>query len=103
MSDPLLQFDAKSFRAQLRSSFQVDSDGNRLSLQLAEVLEPAAPPQVELFILHFRGPRAPRLQQQIHRFEHDALGAFDLFVTAIGVDEAGTDYEAVFHRFKKKS
>jgi hypothetical protein len=102
MSDPLLQFNAKIFAAQLHTRFKVRSgDDNLLSLELAEVLEPTAAPQVELFILHFRGPRAPRLAQQIYRLEHEGLGAFDLFLSAIGADEQSTDYEAVFHRLRK--
>jgi hypothetical protein len=40
------------------------------------------------------------LNQQIHHFEHEKLGAFDLFLTAVGTDQEGLLYEAVFHRFR---
>ena len=103
MSDPLHEFDAKSFAAHLQTKFKVHlGDGNSLLLELAEVREPAVPPQVELFILNFRGPRVPRLQQQTYPFAHEALGQFDLFLTAIAGDEQSTEYEAVFHRLRKK-
>jgi hypothetical protein len=102
MSDATLKFDSKTFAAQLHTQFKVHTgDGASTVMELFEVLEPQAPPQVELFCLHFRGPRAPRLAQRIHRFEHEKLGAFDLFITAIGTDERGIAYEAVFNRMRK--
>ncbi len=104
MSDPLLQLNAKVFAPQLHTRFKVqDEGGPSVVLELVEVLEPPSPPQVELFVLHFRGPRAPRLDQRIHHFEHEVLGAFDLFLTVIGADEQGSDYEAVFHRLRQKA
>jgi hypothetical protein len=48
------------------------------------------------FSVVFRGPLEPILMQRIYRFEHDALGAFDLFIVPIGPDESGMRYEAVF-------
>ena len=73
-----------------------------LTLELIEVMERDPSPKIELFSLQFRGPAAPRLPQQIHRLEHDKLGAFEIFLTAIGADpEQGILYESVFHRFRK--
>jgi hypothetical protein len=104
MPDPLLQLDAKTFAAQLHTRFKVHAGaGDPVVLELDEILEPPSPPQVELFIVHFRGPRQPLLKQQIYPFEHEVLGAFDLFVTAIAADAQSTTYEAVFHRTRKKS
>jgi hypothetical protein len=48
------------------------------------------------FSLVFRGPLDPILPQRIYRFEHDSLGAFDVFIVPIGRDESGMHYEAVF-------
>ena len=101
MSDPLLQLNAKIFAAQLHTRFNVQDGANPSEVELVEVLEPASPPDVELFILHFRGPRAPRLDQRIHHFQHEVLGVFDVFLTPIGADEKSTDYEVVFHRLNK--
>ncbi len=102
MADPLLNFNSKIFAAQLHTHFKV-LFGNEppVTLELAEVNERQTPPEVELFFLVFRGPRAPRLEQKTHHFEHAALGAFDLFITAIAGDEQGISYEAVFHRLRK--
>jgi hypothetical protein len=102
MSDPLLQLNAKIFAAQLHTKFKVqDGGGPFLEVELVEVLEPQSPPHVELFILHFRGPRAPCLDQRIHHFEHEVLGVFDVFLTPIAADEKSTDYEIIFHRLRK--
>jgi hypothetical protein len=103
MSDATLKLDGKAFTAQLHTQFKVHTgDGAPTVVELFEVLEPPAPPQVDLFLLHFRGPRTPRLPQQIHHFDHEKLGAFDLFITAIGADEHGIAYEAVFNRLRKQ-
>jgi hypothetical protein len=104
MADPLLSFNSKVFAAQLHTAFKVLRGSEPLvTLELAEVTERQTPPDTELFFLVFRGPRAPRLEQKIHHFEHAALGAFDLFITAIAGDDQGISYEAVFHRLRKKT
>ena len=36
------------------------------------------------------------LQQAIYRFEHDGLGAFEIFIVPIGRTAEGVNYEAVF-------
>ena len=102
MSDATVKLDGKAFAAQLHTQFKVNTaDGAPMVVELFEVLEPQSPPQIELFLLHFRGPLAPRLPQRIHQFDHEKLGAFDLFITAIGADEKGIAYEAVFNRLRK--
>jgi hypothetical protein len=55
------------------------------------------PPRREPFALLFRGPPEPVLRQRIYRLEHDALGAFDLFLVPIGPDRSGMRYEAIFN------
>ena len=48
------------------------------------------------FALVFRGPAGDVLPQGTYHVEHDALGAFDLFLVPIGADADGVRYEAVF-------
>jgi hypothetical protein len=48
------------------------------------------------FSLVFQGPKDFLLPQRIYPFEHEALGAFEIFIVPIGVDEKGLRYEAVF-------
>ncbi len=103
MADSLDKLNSKIFAAQLHTNFKVHAgNADPLTLELSEVNERQVQPEIELFSLLFRGPLAPRLAQQIHHFEHEKLGTFDLFLTAIGADEKGTTYEVVFHRLRKK-
>jgi hypothetical protein len=102
MVDPITNFTSKTFAEQLHTNFMVQlGDGNSVTLKLSAVNEPPTPPGIELFSLLFQGPREPRLTQQIRRFEHEKLGAFDLFMTAVGADEESTSYEVIFHRLHK--
>jgi len=48
------------------------------------------------FSLVFQRPKDFLLPQRIYPFEHEALGAFEIFIVPIGVDEKGLRYEAVF-------
>jgi hypothetical protein len=48
------------------------------------------------FSLVFHGPRDPLLAQAIYRFEHEALGALEIFVVPLGQSAEHTTYEAVF-------
>jgi hypothetical protein len=99
----LSTLNGKSFAEQLHTSFAVrDGEEAPVMLELVEVSQPSTPPHIELFSLQFLGPVTPRLQQRIHRFEHEKLGAFDLFLTVIGAGQAGTTYEVIFHRMRPK-
>ncbi|PYP83441.1 MAG: hypothetical protein DMG65_24365 [Candidatus Angelobacter sp. Gp1-AA117] len=103
MTEPLNKLNAKLLSEHLHSKFKVQLDGkDTLDLEIAEVTEPQAPPSLEQFFLVLKGPRSPRLAQRTHRMEHEKLGTFDLFVTAIAGDDQSTTYEAVFSRFRKQ-
>jgi Domain of unknown function (DUF6916) len=103
MSTHLDKLNAKIFSEQLHTQFKVHFGGAEpMMLELVEVMERDLSPKIELFTLQFRGPAAPRLPQQTHRLEHDKLGPFAIFLTAIGVDpEQRLLYESVFQRFRK--
>ena len=102
MLTPLDKLNAKVFAEHLNTGFKVHRSGAEpLTLELIEVKDNDPSPAIELFSVHFRGPAAPRLPQQIYRLEHDKLGAFEIFLTAIAGDAQGLTYESVFHRFRK--
>lgn len=103
MTEPLNKLNAKLLSEQLHTKFKVHVDGKEtLELEIAEVTEPQAPPSLEQFFLVLKGPRSPRLIQRTHRLEHEKLGTFDLFITAIAGDDQSITYEAVFSRFRNK-
>ncbi|HEX4602657.1 MAG TPA: hypothetical protein VH724_01565 [Candidatus Angelobacter sp.] len=101
MSTPLDKLNAKVFSEHLHTKFKVHlGDAAPMTLELVEVKDSDPSPQIELFTLHFLGPAAPRLPQQTHRLEHDKLGIFEIFLTAISAEPQGILYESVFHRFR---
>lgn len=101
MSTALDKLNAKIFSEQLRTSFKLNGSFNPpIQLELEEIKEGDSSPKIELFSLFFRGPASPHLPQQIYSLEHDKLGAFEIFLTAIASDAKGILYESVFHRFR---
>ena len=90
---------ASMFSEHLNTTFRVQlAPSHALELELLDVTDASAPSQVRFSIL-FRGPQEPLLPQRIYPFEHDQLGAFDLFIVPIRRDKNGLYYEAVFNRF----
>jgi hypothetical protein len=102
MSISLESLNSKSFSEQLHTQFRLLRDGlDPVPLELIEVKDSDPSPKIELFSLHFLGPATPRMPQHIHTLEHDKLGRFAIFLTAIAGDAEGITYESVFHRFRK--
>jgi len=105
MPRSLQELNAEIFRQQLNTKFKIAiEDGQPVVLELVAVDEPRQhAPGMELFSLQFLGPFAPRLAQRTHLLEHEQLGEFEIFLTAIGAEPGkGTEYESVFHRFRDK-
>jgi hypothetical protein len=48
------------------------------------------------FSLTFRGKPGWRLPQHIYRFEHEALGSLEFFITQVADKGTGSEFEAVF-------
>ncbi len=90
------------FSELLQTRFRVVlGEGGSIDLTLAKarLIRPrAAGSPGESFSLVFQGPADRFLAQQIYRFEHERIGAFDLFIVPIGSTGAETQYEAVFNR-----
>ena len=102
MSTSLESLNCKIFSEQLHTQFRLLREGlDPLPLELIEVKASDPSPKIELFSLHFRGPAAPHMPQQIHTLEHDKLGRFGIFLTAVAGDAEGITYESVFHRIRK--
>ncbi|HWG86375.1 MAG TPA: hypothetical protein VN679_01240 [Candidatus Acidoferrales bacterium] len=95
-------FHSSTFSGQLHTDFTVQAgNGTPLVLKLVEVVEKQTPANVELFTLHFHGPASLRLVQQIHTLQHDKLGTFQIFLTAVEGNNQTITYEAVFHRLRQ--
>jgi hypothetical protein len=96
----LEQFTIETFRPLVGESFRVENDSDSLELELVaadELGERGGAPSGRVpFSLVFRGPPEPVLPQRIYRFEHDGMGAFEIFIVPIGRDADGIRYEAIF-------
>ncbi len=79
---------------------RLPDDAGVLEMHLirAETLpQHAGPGRGDPFVLEFRGPSTPAIEQGMWRFEHENLDPVDIFVVPVGPDEAGLCYEAVFN------
>ncbi|HLX64377.1 MAG TPA: hypothetical protein VKX17_24095 [Planctomycetota bacterium] len=91
------------FAQRLNTKFRLTREGaEAIELELISVSElkvlRSGKKSFENFSLMFCGPKESLLPQKSYAFQHDALGAFDLFIVPLGVDETGVQYQAVFNR-----
>jgi hypothetical protein len=91
-------FTVDTFAGRVGETFRVHDDSGDLEMQLAsaETTSERRGTGRAPFSLVFVGPLEPVLPQRIYPFEHDGLGAFELFIVPIGPNESGMQYEAVF-------
>ena len=73
-------------------------DSQTAEIELISVTDLGSTPRQMQFSLIFLGPPETPGGQGIYRIEHDALGAMDIFLVAIGRDKSGVQYEAIFNR-----
>ena len=88
-----------TFEPFLHDTFRLIAGDTKLELKLSEArqLRPASPEEARgPFVLTLRGATGQQLPQKIYRFEHEKLGAMEIFIVPIALE--GTDYlyEAVF-------
>ena len=91
----------EQFTPLLGETFELVIEGGEpLSLTLAEadrVGDPGAEHRGrQPFALLFRGPLEPVLEQQIYSLHHADLGELGLFLVAVGPDNEGMSFAAVF-------
>ena len=103
MSAPLTE---KEFSKHLNTKFRIKGD-QPLELELTDVKaymgQSNEESGMERFSAFFHGPADRYLPQGIYALDHEAMGAFDLFLVPIANDEKGLRYEAVFNYFKSKA
>ena len=96
---------AEDFSQHLNTKFRVNLDSSTpVELELADVVVRASEPNeqqgMERFSIFFYGPTNFFLPQQTYEVTHPAMGDLAIFLVAIGQEERGFKYEAVFNRFK---
>ena len=93
----------EEFSKHLHTKFKIRiSEEQAVEVELTEVSELLLSARQERFSLIFRSANDIIVAQGLHRFEHDQMGAFDLFIVPVERDERGTYHEAVFNRLVKK-
>jgi len=103
-SVPLAEMSYATFARLLHSRFRVrGSDSAAVEIELLEATahqpgRETTQAQEGRFSLVFAGPLDQFLPQRTYLFEHEKLGAFDLFIVPIGKDQNGFHYEAIFNR-----
>lgn len=97
------EFTLDDAQALVNTVFTVSADGNDYQLKLFEAaaIELRARRKSQLpkrapFSVYFLGPREPILPQGTYTLRSDATLIDMIFITPIGRDEEGTEYEAVF-------
>jgi hypothetical protein len=92
-----------TFARQLNTQFRVErQDGGTVILDLVEAGEVRSLAGFESFSIVFRGTLGAFLPQAMHHFNHDELGAFELFIVPIRQDAHGFYYEVVFNRMRQE-
>lgn len=84
----------------LNQMFHIHLDGTKVvSLELVSVTESGnrSRPEARIpFSIHFLGPVSPQyLLQHTYHFEHDQMGALDLFIVPLGPERGRMRYEAI--------
>jgi Domain of unknown function (DUF6916) len=95
---------AEHFSQHVNTKFRVNVDSPEpVELELVEVnIRPSEPNEqagMERFSTFFYGPSNVFLPQHTYEVVHPGMGEFQIFLVAIGKDERGFKYEAVFNRF----
>lgn len=83
----------------LQQDFQVDLGGGGTSImRLVSVtgFTSSADPAREAYSLVFLGTK-PVLSQSIYTLKHDKMGALDIFLVPIGLQNSAVSYEAIFN------
>ena len=89
------RFSQENFSAHLNSEFQIATElGDSVELKLIEVREIQS--DSKAFYMLFLGPYENFLHQHTYKFQHKALGAFELFIVPVGQRDDGYIYQAIF-------
>ena len=57
---------------------------------------------MERFSAFFRGPGDRYLRQKVYSFEHEQMGAFEMFLVPVSQGQDGLRYEAVFNYYQQQ-
>ena len=94
------------FAKNVNTNFRIELEGDaHIDLKLVSVtprkIEPTEQAGMERFSVVFLGPLDFFLPQQTYHVTHPEMGEFDVFLVAIGKEEDGFRYEAVYNYYRR--
>jgi len=93
----------EEFTKHLNTRFRIYvNEAEPIEAELTNVSEHLVSARQARFSITFRTSNEISLGQGMHRFEHDQMGTFDLFIVPVERSDEGTYYEAIFNRLIKK-
>ena len=100
----MMEHGLESFSRHINTKFSAHVDSAEpVELELVNVVaRPSGPNEqagMERFSTFFRGPSNAFLPQNTYEVTHPQMGEMLIFLVAIGQNEKGYEYEAVFNRF----
>jgi hypothetical protein len=94
------------FAKNVNTNFRIELDESRhVDLKLLSVtprkIQPNEEARMERFSAVFSGPLDFFLPQATYHIAHPEMGEFDVFLVAIGKEEDGFRYEAVYNYYQR--
>lgn len=96
----LQEIAVEEFEVLVGQTLELERDGHRFALEVAEVhrLRAPSPRPLPPFSVLLRDPAAKHSHTQgMYRIEHPQRGGIDLFVVPLGPDGQGMAYELTFN------
>lgn len=91
-----------TFAEHLNTKFRVETGAEQTAeMELTEVTEVTQKSRQESFAVIFLAPKDTAPEQRLYQMRHEALGALDIFLVPVSLDERGLRFEAVFNRLIK--
>ena len=97
-----ISYSYDAFAAQIHTTFWLATGSEPLPLELINVSPLRQNPVYESYSLELRGPADSYIPQASYRFEHEAIGAIEIFIVPIRQDQQGLYYEASFNCLRSK-
>jgi hypothetical protein len=98
VSDPVDAPRKDAFTPLVNATFRAQTADREQGLRLLEIEEGRGSPDYEQFSLIFAPLDDATPEQGLYRLEHEAVGAFDIFLVPIAGDNGDVRYQAVFNR-----
>ena len=98
----MTEFNRDRFAEVVGSKFSLTAGDVTIDLELIEVSKLRETPHQVGFSLLFLAPKGYSIQQSLYDLEHETLGAMQLFLVPVAVENERMQLEAVFNLLRSK-